>query len=199
MKITITIIIFLLSLRGYCIERNWKMDLDKDGKNDKIEIYTKQDSFHLRINMLDYNLNSNSLYAIVDENNQDHIILFVDVDQDSTLEIAVCTEHQLFSNKSVLRILKFQNNSIIPLKFYYNLENYYSELISLDKINLLSTTNKGIYVVAGMKGYNGINGETFFYYQVDLYRWENDLKKLIKFGEKYYPKIDRQNLKSIVF
>jgi hypothetical protein len=193
------IIIFILSLKVYCGEYIWLTDLDNDGKKERIEVYTKQDSFYLKIDKIDYNLNSKSIYSIVDEKNRDHVIVFFDADWDSTLEIAICTEHPLFSNKSILKVLKYQNNSLKPLYFYYNLDDSSSQLISLKKINIWDSTNNSLYVITGRKGYNASNSEMVFFYKVEQYKWNSTVRKIIKIGEKYYKNINRRTLFKLIF
>ncbi len=192
-------IICVLSLKTHGGEYVWHTDIDNDGKKERIEIYPQQDSFYLRINKTDYNLNSRSIYTIVDEKNKDHIIVLFDVDCDSTLEIAICTEHPLFSNKSILRVFKYQNNALKPLHFFYNLDDSSSELISIKKITVWDSSNNSLYVVTGRKGYNASNSETVFLYKVELYRWNDEVGKIIKLGEKYYEDIDRKALFKLIF
>jgi len=177
----------------------WNKDLDNDGRIEKIEIYAKHDTFHLKIDTLDYNLQSQRISTIVDEKNKDHVIIFFDIEHDNNIEIAISTEHFAFADRSITNVYKYENKSIIPMKFYYSLEEYWDYLISKDKITVWNSSDNSLYIIAGKQAYDTTNGETIFFNKVDLYRWSNEVKKIIRFGEKLYKDIDKENLKNLIF
>jgi hypothetical protein len=165
-----------------------------NGEIEKIELKFIKHNLYLCVDSAKLNLYSDEINVLGDENGTFHGLFFSDIDNDGIKEIFVVTGDPDFSDRSILRIFKYNNNAWDSLKFNQGSHDDYYGVISSDKLNIFNSKSKKLYVLTG-HDFSGAKPV----YDVDLYKWDAKIGKMILAGQKSYHKIDLTNISKILF
>ena len=199
MKLIIIIILSMITISAQEDTLSWKVDLNNNGELNLIKIEFINNSFHLKVDSVDYDLHSDQIFSIVNEKGNDELIYFADLNEDGKKEIILSIGHPIFENKSILKDFDVKNGELIAFKYQDSNGEIIKEMVALNHIILFNSNSDKIYIQNGMVYFNSKENETVFYHDISEYGWDERIGSIIKLGEKYFGKINLKELNKIIF